>query len=115
LRELREEPQEDDDPECNDDRPDVLRGDRDTADVDDAGPEWTLELLGLAGPLPDDEPVDRDQEPDRDDDDPQDVSALDWANDDAVRRHPAAERDRQGRHEGRPVAPAVVDRERPGD
>ena len=104
-----------DDPECDGDRADVVRRDDDASDVVRLRPERALQLLRLAAPLPDDEAVDRDEEPDRDDHDPQDASALDRADDDPVDADAAYERDDERRDEGGPVAPTVVERERPGD
>ncbi len=102
-------------PSATADRSDVVRGHDDPADVVRVGSEWALKLLWLASPLPDDEPVDCNQQPDRHDYDPQDASALDRANDDPVNTDTAAERDRERRGEGEPVAPAVIHDERPGD
>ena len=94
LRELEKQPEKDDDPQRHGDRPDVVRGHDDPADVVRARPERAPQLLRLAAPLPDDEAVDRDEEPDRDDDDPQDAPPLDRTNDDAVDADAARERDR---------------------
>ncbi len=115
LRELEEAPEEEDDSERDGDRADVVRRDDDASDVVRLRPERALQLLRLAAPLPDDEAVDRDEEPDRDDDDPQDAPALDRPDDDPVDADAADERDDERRDERRPVAPAVVERERPGD
>src|SRR4249920_3700283 len=92
LRELEENPEEQHDPERDRDRPDVVRSDDDTADVIRVRPEGALQLLRLATPAPDDEAVDRDEKPERDDHDPQDAPALDRADDDAMSRHAAEER-----------------------
>ena len=78
-------------------------------------PERALQLLRLAAPLPDHEPVDGDEQADRDDHDSQHVPPLHRADDDAVDADAARERDRERGDEGRPVAPAVVHRERPRD
>ena len=96
------------DPESDGDRPDVVRRDDDAADVVGVDAERALELLRLAAPLPDDEAVDRDEEADRDDHDPQDAATLDRADHHAVDPDAADERDRERRDERRPVAPAVV-------
>ena len=93
LRELEEHPEEEDDPERDGDRPDVVSCDDDAADVVRLGPERALQLLRLAAPLPDDEAVDRDEEADRDDHDPQDAPALDRADDRAVDPDAADERE----------------------
>ena len=103
-------PEEEHDPERDRDRPDVVRGDDDAADVVRLGSERALQLLRLAAPLPDDEAVDRDEEPDRDDDDAQDAPALDGTDHGAVDADSADERDDQRGDERRPVAPAVVER-----
>ncbi len=115
LRELEQRPEQEDDSERDHDRPDVLRGDDDPSDVVDVGPEGTLQLLRLAAPLPDDEAVDRDEQPDRDDHDPQDAPALDRPDHGGVDADPTGEREGERRDERRPVAPAVVEGQRPGD
>ena len=84
LRELEEHPEQEDDPERDRNRADVVSGDHDAADRVRVGAERALELLRLSAPLPDDEAVDRDQQADRDDDDPQHAPALDGSDDHAV-------------------------------
>ena len=76
-----------------------------------SSPNGLCSCCALAAPLPDDEAVDRDEEADRDDHDPQDAAALDRADHDAggSRRRRRTTSGSVTTNAG-PVAPAVVRR-----
>jgi len=110
----QERPEREDGQQTDAERPDVLHRDRDASDVPRLVGERAVERLHLGSPDPAGQPIQEDQEPDRDDHDHDLGPVLDRTDHDTLHGRPADEGEHERQRERGPVREAVV-HQRPRD